>query len=157
MTPPITAPSTTPYLVGTRRGGKRRTGVSRVLHLWSLAPCLLPAAGGERLPASQSLKGKIQAHSFFPQPPRSPQYPPPHIPRAPHTFLKDVECDLRSLAHYVWWVFDVAGESAVVTVVQVVYDNRAILPARVPYPLDALFEGSHLVNVGLSLGIVEDL
>lgn len=37
------------------------------------------------------------------------------------------------------------------------YDNGAILPVRVPYPLDALFEGPHLIDVGLSLGVVEDL
>lgn len=74
-----------------------------------------------------------------------------------HTFFKDIERDLRSLAHYVWWVFDITGESAVVAVVKVVYDNGAVLPARVPYPLDALFEGPHFVNVRLSFGIVEDL
>lgn len=74
-----------------------------------------------------------------------------------HTFFKDIECDLRSLAHYVRWVFDITGESAVVAVVKVVYDNGAILPARVPYPLDALFEGPHFIDIRLSLGIVEDL
>lgn len=78
-------------------------------------------------------------------------------PRPSHTFLKDVERDLRGLAHYVGGVFDVTGESAVVAVVQVVYDDGAVLPARVPYPLDALFEGPHLVDVGLPLGVVEDL
>lgn len=76
---------------------------------------------------------------------------------SPRTFFKDVERDLRGLAHYVWWVFHVTGESTVVAVVQIVYDNGAVLPAGVPHPLDALFEGAHLIDVGLSLGVVEDL
>lgn len=139
--------------------------MSRVIPLWFLAPHLLPAAGGIQLsakaafrPPSWSLKGDRPGILPLPPTPQSSPIPtPPCIPRPPHTFFKDIECDLRSLAHYVWWVFDVTGEGAVVTVVQVVYDDRAILPVRVPYPLDALFEGPHLVNVGLSLCIVEDL
>lgn len=83
---------------------------------------------------------------------------PRPLPLVPsHTFFKDIERDLRSLAHYVWWVFDITGESAIVAVVKVVYDNGAVLPARIPYPLDALFEGPHFVDVRLSFGIVEDL
>lgn len=86
------------------------------------------------------------------------ELPPRPLSLVPsHTFFKDIECDLRSLAHYVWWVFDITSESAVVAVVKVVDDNGAILPSRVPDPLDALFEGPHFVDVRLSFGIVEDL
>lgn len=89
------------------------------------------------------------------QGPPQPRALPP-TPR-PGTFLEHVEGDLRGLAHDVRRVLDVAGEGAVVAVVQVVDDDGAVLPAGVPHPLNALLERSHLIDVRLSLGVVEDL
>lgn len=143
--------------------------MSRDKCLWFLATHLFPAAGDLRYPnkaafcpLSQSVRGI--SPGILPLAPASQPGLIPSVnclpysrPTSSHTFFKDIERDLRGLAHYVWGVFDVTGESAVVTIVQVVYDNGAILPVRVPYPLDALFEGPHLIDVGLSLGVVEDL
>lgn len=143
--------------------------MSRDKSLWLLATQLFPAAGDRTYPneaafcpLSQSLRGI--SPGILPLAPASQLGLIPSLnclpyshPTSSHTFFKDIERDLRGLAHYVWWVFDVTGESAVVTVVQVVDHNGAILPVRVPYPLDALFEGPHLIDVRLSLGVVEDL
>ena len=137
--------------------------------LWLLATHLFPAPGDRRYPNKaafgplpQSLRGI--SPGIWPLAPASRPGLTPSVSRLPYsrptscrTFFKDIERDLRGLAHYVRWVFDVTGESAVVAVVQVVDHNGAILPVRVPYPLDALFEGPHLIDVGLSLGVVEDL
>lgn len=136
----MTAPSTTPYRVGTA-GGAGKTSERRA----GTGPPPPPPPGARRAVAPGLAS------------PRGRAVPPDPRPVPRHTFLKDVQRDPRGLAHYVGWVFDVTGESAVVTVVQVVYDNGAVLPAGVPHPLDALFEGAHLVDVGLPLGVVEDL
>lgn len=73
------------------------------------------------------------------------------------TFLEDVECDLGGLAHDVGGVLDVTGEGTVVGVVQVVDDDGAVLAAGVAHPLHPLLEAAHVIDVGLTLGIVEYL
>jgi len=73
------------------------------------------------------------------------------------TFLEDVECDLGGLSHNVGGVLDIAGEGAVVGVVQVVNDDGAILAVGVAHPLHPLLEAAHIIDVGLALGIVEYL
>lgn len=69
--PPITAPNTTPYLVGTRRGGRRdtrfaRSGLEAETYIYVASLHLFPIIGNVKILARMpSLLGIFGFHFFF--------------------------------------------------------------------------------------------
>lgn len=77
----------------------------------------LPSAGVKGL-HHLLVEAICPSHSLSALPDTLLEVPPRTLSPVPsHTFFKDIERDLRGLAHYVRWVFDITCESAVVTVV----------------------------------------
>lgn len=83
----------------------------------------------------------------------------PEVPRAPShlTFFKDQQPDAGGAADYVGGILGIAGEGAVVVVVQVLDQDGAIAAAGVPHKLQPIPEWALVVDIGGPAGVVENL
>lgn len=75
----------------------------------------------------------------------------------PLTFLKDQQADAGGPAHDVRGVLGIAGEGAIIAELQVLDQDRAIAPTRVPHKLHPVPEGPLVVHIGNAASVVEDL
>lgn len=71
-------------------------------------------------------------------------------------FLKDQQANAGGTAHDVGRVLGVAGEGAVVGEVHTLDEDGAVPSGRVPHELQSVSERALVVQVGLSVGVVED-